>query len=132
MHEVASGILLVIGTIFMVVAGVGIVRMPDLYLRMSATSKAATLGVGLVLLAVAVHFHDFGVTSRALATIIFLLFTAPVAAHIIGRAAYIAGVPLWEGTVCDELRGRYDKDTHLLSSSPSLSTIESEEKAVEE
>ncbi len=118
MQTVICGILIVVGAFFMLVAAVGIVRMPDLFLRMSATSKAATLGVASVLLATAVYFNDLGVASRALSAIFFLLLTAPVAAHILGRAAYIAGVPLWDKTVCDELRGRYDEDTHALASSP--------------
>ena len=45
-----------------------------------------------------------GVTARALAGSIFVVLTAPVAAHMIGRAAYAMGVPLWEGTGLDELK----------------------------
>lgn len=125
MQEIISGILVGIGAFFMFVAALGIVRMPDLFLRMSATSKAATLGVASVLLATAVHFGDLGIASRAVATIFFLLLTTPVAAHIIARAAYFANVPLWEGTVRDELRGRYDVTTHRLASSgPPGQTLE--------
>jgi multicomponent Na+:H+ antiporter subunit G len=118
MHDVISLILMLIGAFFMFVAAVGVVRMPDLFLRMSATAKSATLGAACVLLAAAVHFNDFGIATRAVATIIFLFLTAPVAAHRIGRAAYIKGVPLWEGTVVDELRGRYDAKTHGLAGQP--------------
>jgi multicomponent Na+:H+ antiporter subunit G len=81
---------------------------------MSATSKAATLGAGLVLLATAVFFNEFSITARVTATIVFLLLTAPVAAHMIGRAAYFDGVPLWKGTVLDELRGHYRLVDHQL------------------
>jgi len=116
MATIVSAILIVIGALFMFVAALGVLRMPDLFLRMSATTKAATLGVGFILLAAAVYFNDFGTTTRALATIIFLLITAPVAAHMIGRAAYFNGVPLWEGTLVDELQGRYDERTHILES----------------
>jgi multicomponent Na+:H+ antiporter subunit G len=119
MREIITVIFIVLGTFFMLVAAVGINRMPDLYLRMSATTKAATLGAGFMLLAAVVHFsYDIGVSSRALATILFLLATAPVAAHMIGRAAYFNGVPLWKDSVVDELRGRYDELTHSLASSP--------------
>jgi multicomponent Na+:H+ antiporter subunit G len=48
----------------------------------------------------------------------FFLLTAPVAAHMIGRAAYFVGVPLWSGTITDELRGHYDMKTHRLSAGP--------------
>ena len=116
MREAVSGVLLLIGAIFMFIAGIGILRMPDLYTRMSSTTKVATLGIGLTLLAAAVYFSELGITSRALATIAFVLLTAPVAAHMIGRAAYFGGVPLWPGTIIDELRGHYDLRTHALES----------------
>ena len=104
-----SMILAIIGPLFLLIAGIGIVRLPDLFCRASATTKAATLGVGCLLIAVAVHFGDLGVTTRVLATIAFLLLTAPVAAHMIARAAYSQGVSLWSGTVCDEYRSSLDE-----------------------
>jgi multicomponent Na+:H+ antiporter subunit G len=104
MRDASTIVLMTIGAVLMLVAGVGIVRLPDLYLRMSATTKAATLGVACLLSAAALHFDDLEITSRAAAVVLFILSTAPVAAHMIGRAAYRAGVPLWERTVCDELR----------------------------
>jgi multicomponent Na+:H+ antiporter subunit G len=116
MSDLISAVLMLVGVFFLAVAGVGILRMPDLFLRMSATTKAATLGVGSILLAVAVHFGDLGVTSRALATIVFVSLTAPIAAHMLSRAAYFVGLPLWSGTIVDELRGRYDPSTHELQS----------------
>jgi multicomponent Na+:H+ antiporter subunit G len=118
---------MLIGAFFMFVAAVGVVRMPDLFLRMSATSKSATLGAACVLLAAAVHFNDFGITTRAVATIAFLFLTAPVAAHRIGRAAYFLGVPLWPGTVRDDLRGKYDEKTHLLFHSPEQPAAEAKD-----
>jgi multicomponent Na+:H+ antiporter subunit G len=87
----------------MIIAGIGIVRMPDLFLRMSAVTKAAKLGAGCTLVATALHFDEAGVTSRAVAAIIFLFVTAPVSAHMIARAAYANDVELWEGTAYDEL-----------------------------
>jgi len=108
--------LMLSGAVFMLLAGLGVVRMPDLYTRMSATSKAATLGSGLVMLAAALHFGEFSITVRVLAIIVFLLLTVPIAAHMIGRAAYFDGVPLWEGTVLDELRGHYSLVDHRLES----------------
>jgi multicomponent Na+:H+ antiporter subunit G len=96
---------IVSGGFFMLVAGIGVIRMPDLLMRMHAATKAGTLGAGLLLLAVAIHFGTAGVTIRAVATIFFLLLTAPVAAHVIGRAAYFSGwLELWERTLLDELR----------------------------
>lgn len=95
--------LLIVGALFLLLAAVGVFRLPDVYTRMQAATKAATLGAGCTLSAVAVHFDDFGVTVRALLVVAFIFLTAPVAAHMIGRAAYIIGVPFWRGTNLDEL-----------------------------
>ncbi|KAA0231643.1 monovalent cation/H(+) antiporter subunit G [candidate division KSB1 bacterium] len=115
MADLISLILMIIGAVFMLLAAIGVVRMPDLYLRMSATSKAATLGVICVMLAAALHFNDFAITARITAIIVFLILTAPVAAHKIARAAYLAGPDLWPGTCRDELQGRYDHDQQELT-----------------
>lgn len=104
MWEYLTAFLLVSGGAFAFIAGLGLVRMRDVYIRMHAATKAGTLGAGLILAGVAVHFAEPGVVIRALAAIAFLMLTAPVAAHMIGRAAYRAGVPLWKGSVADEWR----------------------------
>jgi multicomponent Na+:H+ antiporter subunit G len=62
--------------------------------------------VSFIMLGAALHFGDLVSFTKALATIIFILVTAPVAAHVLGRAAYLAGVPLWKGTLSDEMRGQ--------------------------
>jgi multicomponent Na+:H+ antiporter subunit G len=116
MVDIVIMILSALGSIFILLAAIGIVRMPDLYLRISVTTKAATLGIGLILLAAAVFFGDFSVTSRVVAIIFFLLLTAPVGAHMIGRASYFIGTPLWKNSVMDDLKGKYEKDTHELNS----------------
>lgn len=114
--EILSVALLVPGAALMLLGAVGAIRLPDTYLRMSATSKAATLGVVLVLASGAVYFGDLGTSTRAVAAIVFMLITAPVAAHMLGRAAYLAGEPLWEGSVADELKGAYDRESGTLRS----------------
>ena len=113
-----SMFLFIIGSFLMFLAGLGLLRLPDVFLRMSAATKASTLGAGFILLAAALYFEDLGTTSRAIATIFFLLLTGPVAAHRIARAAYFDGVHLWEGTVRDDLKGHYDRRTHELESDP--------------
>jgi multicomponent Na+:H+ antiporter subunit G len=118
MKDLVVLLFLFIGGLFTLIAAIGIVRMPDLFTRMQASTKAATLGVGCVMIAAAAFFADLVTSARALLTTVFLFSTAPVAAHTIGRAAYFVGVALWEGTVTDELRDRYDRDTHRLRSRP--------------
>ena len=102
-------IFLVLSSFFVAVAALGVIRFPDLYMRMSPSTSAATLGVIFIMLAVITHFSDVGVMSRALAIIAFDLLTSPVAAHMIGRAAYLTGEPLWDKTIKDELEGSYDE-----------------------
>ena len=86
---------------FAFVAGLGILRLPDVLIRMHATAKAGTLASGLVMLGVAAGFGDAPTVARAVAVVVFLLLTAPVAAHMIGRAAFRSGVPLWPPTKID-------------------------------
>ena len=116
MAEILSGALLVIGACFMLLAAVGLVRMPDIFTRMHATTKSTTLGVGCLMLGVALHFGDLAIAARALAVVAFVFVTAPVAGHMVARAAYFSGTPRWEGTVSDELSGRYNPQTHTLHS----------------
>lgn len=104
MLEYISLITMLTGVVFIFIAALGVLRMPDLFLRMSTTTKAATLGVGLVFVAAALSFRELGVTTRALAVVVFLLLTAPVGAHMLGRAAHLGGVRLWENTIQDDLR----------------------------
>ena len=70
--------LLLLGSFLVLVAGIGVLRMPDLFLRMSATAKAGTLGTGLMVLAAAIYFNEFAIYTRAFALIVFLISTAPV------------------------------------------------------
>ena len=107
-------VLMFLGAFFMFVAAIGMLRLPDLFMRLSATTKASTLGACSLLLGTAVYFKDNGITGRIAAIIAFIVMTAPVAAHMIGRAAYFSNAPLWKGTIVDELRGRYDTEGHIL------------------
>lgn len=111
MSSILIGILASFGALFVLLAAVGILRMPDTYLRMAVTTKAATLGVGLLLVGAAIFFDEIGTTTRVLAIIVFILLTAPVGAHLIGRASYIIGNKLWEKSVMDDLKGKYRKSS---------------------
>lgn len=116
MSDILIYILCSFGAIFILLAGIGIVRMPDLYLRISVTTKAATLGIGLILFAAAVYFKDSSITTRVLAIILFMFLTAPVGAHLIGRSSYFTGIKLWKKSIMDDLKGKYEQKTHALQS----------------
>ena len=112
MNEIVTAVLLVLGSLFSFVAALGLLRLPDTVMRMHAATKAGTLGAGLILIAVAFFYVELGITLRALAAITFLLLTAPVAAHLIGRAAYYSKIRLWKKTWIDQLRDCYPRGNH--------------------
>ncbi|MCC5962297.1 MAG: monovalent cation/H(+) antiporter subunit G [Rhodobacteraceae bacterium] len=86
MSDVLVGLFLIAGAAFVLIAAIGIVRLPDLLTRMHASTKAGTLGALLVLVGLALFEGSGEVVSKVVATILFLLLTAPIAAHMIGRA----------------------------------------------
>lgn len=102
--DIIAGLLLIAGAIFVLLAAVGLWRLPDIYSRMHAASKAGTLGSGLMLIALAVHAGDTSTTSRAIAGVVFFLLTAPISAHLLAKAAYAVGYRLTDETVIDELK----------------------------
>jgi multicomponent Na+:H+ antiporter subunit G len=104
--EWIAAALIAIGALFMLLAMLGILRMPDAYTRILATSTATTLGVVGIFLGVAVHFGELGATTRALLAIVFVFLTSPVSSYRLIRAAHLTGTPAWDRTVVDELRDR--------------------------
>ena len=104
MIEILTAILWVAGSLFTLLAAIGLLRMPDVFTRMQASTKASTLGLGCLLLGAALQLGEFASLIRVFSIGAFILLTTSVSAHVIARASYIANVPLWEGTVLDERR----------------------------
>jgi len=94
------------GAVFGLLAAIGIVRLPDLYMRLHAASKAGAVGAGLILIAVALISTDGAVVLRATLGLIFLLLSTPVAAHLLARAAYKAGELPIVTTTIEEIDGQ--------------------------
>lgn len=101
--DLLAAALVIIGAVFSLLAAVGLVRLPDVYSRMHAASKAGTVGSGALLIALGVHSLDAGTFSRAVAGILFLLLTAPISAHLLARAAYAAGYRMSDRTILNEM-----------------------------
>jgi multicomponent Na+:H+ antiporter subunit G len=110
--ELLAGISILFGSLFILVSAIGLIKMPDIFLRMSATTKAVTFGVSFVLIGAAIFFGDIGTITRAFVIILFLFLTAPVAAHMIGRAAYFDGVQIWDKTIVNEMDTKYEDVKH--------------------
>ncbi len=105
MLEAIAAICEIIGAFSILLGALSLLRMPDVYMRLSAATKAVSFGLAFCLIGMAVHFGRVYVTVGAVAIMGFVFLTAPIAAHMISRAAYRKGVPLWRGTTTDDLGG---------------------------
>ena len=112
-------LLILLGSIISVISAFGMLRLPDVYTRSHAATKSATLSVLCCLLGAFIYFwsHDGYVSVRLILGIIFTFITAPVAGHLVCRAAYRSRVPLAEGSGEDELKavlfGHEINEVHL-------------------
>lgn len=113
--EILGLVFVVLGTFFVLVAGLGVLRLPDVLMRMHASTKAGTLGVALTAVGLFCFYPTISIFTRSVALVLFVLLTAPVAAHMMGRAAYnsdkLLGVELWEGTFVDQMKEHRDEVT---------------------
>ena len=99
-------ILIILGAILHLTAAIGVLRLPDVYTRNHAASKATTLGISCILLATFFYYYleTAQFNWRLVLAIVFIFLTSPVSGHLINRAAYNSGVKLWDQSVCDALK----------------------------
>lgn len=102
--DVLSSVLLLLGVGFAVLAGLGLVRFPDVFSRMHAATKPATLGLLLIVAGAALQQDRRSDAVKLLLVAAFQFLTSPVAAHMIGRAAYRTGTGGLDELVVDELK----------------------------
>ena len=102
MNEIIGYILIIVGIAFDVFGCIGLVRFPDVYNRLQASTKCVTLGTILLLLGVAFASGLGPTAAKALICGVFILITSPTAAHAIAKGSYASGVPLWEKSVVDK------------------------------
>lgn len=110
--DVLVAVLVVLGTVIILISSLGVIRLPDVYTRAHATTKASTLGLLSILIGTFIHFmyHHQLVSVRLLLGIIFVFLTAPVAGHMIIRSAHRSGVPLSDISAQDALREDFGTD----------------------
>lgn len=108
--EWLSIILLILGALFMLLASIGLLRLPDIYMRMHAVTKAPTLGTLLMFTGLCIQFTDLSTIIKSAVIIFFIFLTIPVATHMIGRAAHLMQVPKWKKTERDDLEETQQKD----------------------
>ncbi len=106
MNETIGLVLITIGVLFDLLGCIGLVRLPDVYNRIQASTKCVVLGTTLSLLGAMVWLGTAAVFVKGLLCILFLLITSATAAHALARAAHRSGVPLADESVVD----RYEED----------------------
>lgn len=106
MNEIIGYIFIVAGLIFDIFGCIGLLRLPDVYNRLQATTKCVTLGTCSILFGTIIIEGLTTTSVKAFLCIIFLVLTSPVAAHALSRGAHASGVKLWGKSVCD----KYEED----------------------
>jgi multicomponent Na+:H+ antiporter subunit G len=101
---IVGGVLIGLGCGLTLLAGIGVLRFPDVLMRANASTKAAGLGVACVLAGVAFMVATPSAAIKLSVAVLLQFATAPLAGHVIGRGAYRSGAPLWAGTHIDDLR----------------------------
>lgn len=101
--ELAGSVITLIGSVFLFLGALGVLRMPDVYNRMQAGTKATTLGTILFLGGIGLGRLGEGCFLRIIVLILFIIMTNPVSSHTLARAAHFAGIRLTESSVRDEL-----------------------------
>ncbi len=124
MIDIVIMVLSTLGALFILIASIGILKMPDFYSRLSVTIKAATLGLGCILIAAALFFKEFQVTTKAIAIIFFIFITSPIAGYLIGKVAYINGTKPWKNTFVDEMKHDPDSFCSLIQENEQNQTKE--------
>ena len=100
--DVLTAALMLIGASLTLLAAIGLVRLPDTFLRMQATAKASTLGLACLLAGATLQLPDVSSLMKLGSIAAFIMLTAPLSAHVVARAALHRAGPLWEGTVLNE------------------------------
>jgi multicomponent Na+:H+ antiporter subunit G len=116
--EIIAVAIAVVGSVFTILGAIGVVRMPDIYTRLSTAAKTSALGVTSLVFAATLLHGDMVLAVRAVFVIAFVFLTVPVASHLIGRAAYMSGAPLWSKTTHNDLKGKYDRNEGTLRGDP--------------
>jgi len=101
---IIGAILTLFGAVFLFLGALGILRMPDVYNRMQAGTKATTLGSILFLMGIAIGHTECVCLWKIILLILFLIFTNPISSHTLARAAHFAGIKLAKRSVKDDLK----------------------------
>ena len=110
-YKIVGSIITLLGSIFLFLGALGVFRMPDLYNRMQAGTKATTLGTILTLLGIGIRHYEW--IGQILIIIMFIALTNPISSHALARAAHFKGIPLVNGSVADKLKEKESTEVEV-------------------
>lgn len=96
-------IALIAGALFVLISAIGLLRLPDLFMRMHATTKTTSLGITLILIGVIAAFPEWNIVLKGLLIIAFIFLTNPLGAHMISKAGHLLGIKKWGRYMRDDL-----------------------------
>ncbi|WP_078390910.1 monovalent cation/H(+) antiporter subunit G [Shouchella patagoniensis] len=115
-------ILALLGSIFGLLAALGIIRLPDVYSRLHATGKNSTFGIMMIMSATFLYFltqHNQFI-GKLLLTILFVFITVPIAALVISRSAYRTGIKMHSSSVRDDMKPFYEEEAKRNNEKPEM------------
>jgi multicomponent Na+:H+ antiporter subunit G len=118
MTDIIGYILITIGILFDIFGCIGLVRFPDVYNRLQASTKCVTLGTIFLLIGVALVSATGAIGAKAVVCAVFILITSPTAAHAIAKGSYASGIKLWENSIVDKYGEDMHKQENVLSKQP--------------
>ncbi|HRN28551.1 MAG TPA: monovalent cation/H(+) antiporter subunit G [Terrimesophilobacter sp.] len=102
--DVLTGICILLGAFLSLAAGLGLIRFPDAIARMHATTKPQIAGLSFIIAAIVLQDRTWGTFWVLIAVLVFQMLTAPISAHMVGRAGYRTDIMRRERIYVDELR----------------------------
>ena len=111
MSEIAGITFIAVGVLFDIFGCIGLVRLPDVYNRLQASTKCVTVGTCFILVGSLILLGSLSGTIKGIICIVFILVTSPTAAHALARAAHQSGIRQWARSVVDQ----YDEDLRARS-----------------
>ncbi|PKN73865.1 MAG: cation:proton antiporter [Candidatus Cloacimonetes bacterium HGW-Cloacimonetes-3] len=105
-----ASLITLLGALFLFLGSMGVLRMPDVYNRMQAGTKATTMGSMLSLIGVGIATPEW--LPKLIILILFILFTNPISSHALARAAHFAGIKLTDISLRDNLKDDETEEKH--------------------
>jgi len=106
------------GSLVTFIAALGVLRLPDFFMRMHAATKAGVVGPSLLLVGAGFYEPSWSTWIKIALAILFLFMTTPIASHLLGKAGFVGGVSVWEGTARNDLENVLPSDVFVETDAP--------------